>query len=107
MAKNKNLSGYDVMYEFDYKGKKETFFYDIPYETFMDGVREYFDNQMVTIDGKDNDIWNILVELECVDTIFDIMEDWFKDYCEEAAYEEYKEYIEWEYEEEFNSEEED
>lgn len=102
----KNKSGYDIYYyDFEYKGKNDPFNYEIPYEVFMNGVRTYFDNQMVTIDGKDNDIWNILAELDVLDDIFDTMEDWFKEHCKEDAYEEYKEYIDWYYDDEFNEEE--
>jgi len=97
MAKNK--SGYDVDYNFEYKGHEENYLYEIPFETFMEGVVKYFDNQMVTIDGKDNDVWNALVDLDCLDNIFEAMEDWFKEKCQDAAYEEYKDYIEWYYEE--------
>ena len=105
MAKNK--SGYSIMYDdFEYKGIKELFDYDIPFDLFMEGVRRYFDNQMVTIDGKDSDVWNVLVELECLDYIFGTMEDWFKEYCKDYAYEEYQDYVEWYYEDELNNEEE-
>lgn len=97
MAKNK--SGYDVYYDFEYRGHKEPFDYDIPFETFMKGVVKYFDDNMVTLDGKDTDVWNILYELDCLDEIFDKMEDWFKEHCKEDAYEEYKEYIDWYYDE--------
>ena len=99
MAKNK--SGYDIYFEdFEYKGiKDELFSYDIPYEKFMDGVRAYFDNQFVTIDVKDNDIWNALVDLNVLDDIFEAMKDWFKEHCREDAYEEYKDYVEWYYDE--------
>ena len=103
----KNRSGYDIDYEFEYKGFQERYYYDIPFEVFMEGVRKYFSDKMVNIDGKDVDIWNALVELESyvMDNIFDSMEDWFKDRCKDDAYEGYKDYVEWEYEDELASNE--
>lgn len=99
----KNDSGYELYYKDldEYKGhKEETYIYDIPYEVFMEGVRKYFDNQLVNIDGKDNDIWNALVDLECLQNVFDAMEDWFMDRCRKDAIEEYHEYIDTYYDEE-------
>ena len=98
MAKNK--SGYDVDYKFEYRGMEERYYYDIPFETFVEAIRAYFDSQMVTIDGKDNDVWNVCASLEILDDIYDAMEDWLKERCEKDAYEEYKDYIEWYYEDE-------
>ena len=86
---------YEVLYkDFDYKGHKSHYFYEIPFDKFMEGVRAYFDNQMINIDGKDNDVWNALVDLECLDNLFYAMEDWFEEHCREAAFEEYKEVVE-------------
>lgn len=96
----KNESGYDIDYRFNYKGHEENYFYDIPFEKFMEGVVKYFDNQMVTIDGKDNDVWNALADLDVLDNIYDAMEDWFREHCEKDAYEEYKDYIDWYYDDE-------
>ena len=105
MAKNK--SGYSLIYEdFEYQGINEMFSYEIPLDLFVDGVKTYFDNQMITLDGKDTDIWNIFNELDCLDTIFSIMEDWLKDYCKDYAYDEYKDYIDWYYDDEEVKEEE-
>ena len=98
MAKNK--SGYYVYIPCEYKGHKEDYCYDIPYEKFMEGVREYFDNQFVTLDGKDNDVWNVLVDLECLDAIFEAMEDWFEEHCKEEAQEEFEDYVELYYDDE-------
>ena len=103
MAKNK--SGYDLDYEFEYRGIQENYYYDIPFETFMEAVIKYFDNQMVTIDGKDNDVWNALADLDVLDNIFDAMSDWLRERCEKDAYEEYKDYVEWYYDDELASNE--
>ena len=104
---SKNKSGYDVSYVFEYRCIQDRYYYDIPFETFMEGLVKYFDNQMITIDGKDNDVWNAFADLEVLDNIYDAMEDWFKERCEKDAYEEFKEYVEWEYEDELNANEEE
>ena len=60
-------------------GKETIFDYEVPYEMFMDEVRNYFDHKYdVKIDGKDNDIWNMLVDLGeqyDIDILQDIMDD--------------------------------
>lgn len=86
---------YEVYYpEFEYKGHKDSYFYEIPFDTFIEGVREWFDRQMINIDGKDNDIWNTLVEFGVFDAVESDMEEWFKDKCKEDAFEEFKERVE-------------
>lgn len=94
---NKDKTNYNVYYDFSYKGISEDYSYDIPFKSFMDAVRAYFDNQLIVLDGTNNAIWNALSDLEVLDTIFDVMEDWLKDECEEDAYEEFKEYVEYFY----------
>lgn len=59
---------------------KETIFdYEVPYEMFMEELRDYFDrNYNVKIDGKDNDIWNMLVDLGeqyDIDILQDLLDD--------------------------------
>ena len=60
-------------------GKETIFDYEVPYEMFMNEVRDYFDRKYdVKIDGKDNDIWNMLVDLGeqyDADIIQDLMDD--------------------------------
>jgi len=92
----KNKSGFEVLFdEFEYKGHKSHYFYEIPFEKFIEGVRVYFDNQMVTLDGTDNAVWNALVQFpDIFDTVEYEMEDWFKEHCREDAFEEYKEQVE-------------
>lgn len=91
---------YSIYYKFDYLGHNEDYSYEVPFESLMEAVRTYFDNQLVTIDGTDNAVYNALVDLGCLDDIFDAMEDWLYDHCEEDAFEKYKEYIDWYYEDE-------
>lgn len=59
--------------EFEFKNKiteeDVRFEYEVPFETFIEAVKEYFDvHYEVTLDGRDNKIWNMLVDLgEMVD----------------------------------------
>lgn len=72
-----------LMVEYKWKntvtGKDTLFSYEVPYEVFMDEVRNYFDRKYdVKVDGKNNDIWNMLVDLGeqyNADIIQDIMDD--------------------------------
>ena len=91
---------YSIYYKFNYNGHEEDYSYEITFDQLMAAIRTYFDNQLVTIDGKDNDVYNALFDLGCLDDIFDAMEDWLYDYCEKEAYEKYKEYIDWYYDDE-------
>jgi len=95
MARN-DKTKYDILYdEFDYKGHKGHYFYDIPFDDFVEGIREYFNQNSVNIDGTDNAIWNSLVGIDdFMDWIVDEMEEWFKDRCKDDAFEEYKEQVE-------------
>ena len=98
---HKSETPYTLMYEFEYKGHNERFTYDVRFADLMDAIRQYFDNQLVILDGTDTNVYNALSELEdAIDNIFDTMEDWLKEHCKEKAYEDYKEYIDWYYDEE-------
>ena len=102
----KNKSGYSILYkDFEHKGYNDPYDYDIPFDIFMDGIRAYFDNQMVTLDGKDTDVWNVLADLGVIDDIYDVMEDWFIEKCRDYAYEEYQDWVEWYYDDELKDEE--
>lgn len=88
-------TNYSVYFpEFEYKGHKSHYFYYIPFDTFINGIRAWFDQQMITLDGKDNDIWNALVSTDIFDTVEEEMKDWFLEHCKEDAYEEYKAEVE-------------
>ena len=93
---NNNKTNYSVYFpEFEYKGHKSHFFYDIPFEDFVEAIRVWFDEQLITIDGTDNAIWNAFVG---VDDFFEEIEfrmaEWFREHCKEDAFEEYKEKVE-------------
>lgn len=53
----------------------------IPYPIFMDAIRKYFESNMVTLDGTDTAIWNMLVELDCLDFLED--NETVMEYCRE------------------------
>lgn len=88
--------------DFEYKGHTETFTYDVKFDDLMDAIRQYFDNNLVILDGTDTNVYNALVGLgeDVMDNLFDKMEDWLKEHCKEKAFEEYKEYIDWYYDDE-------
>lgn len=92
----KNKSGYEVRFDdFEYKGHKGYYYYEIPFEMFIEGVRAYFDYKSINLDGTDNAIWNAFVEFSDIfDDVESEMEDWFKEHCREDAFEEYKEQVE-------------
>lgn len=70
--------------EFKYPGTEEVVKEDvyIPFPIFIEAVRKFFDSKLVGIDGTDNAIWNILVDLGCLDNLED-NED-IQEYCKEA-----------------------
>lgn len=87
-------SGFKVVYSFEYENFKDNYWsYDVPFEIFVDGIREYFSKEyMVELDGKDNDVWSMMKDLDALDNIFDEMESWYEDRCEPLAYEAFVEY---------------
>lgn len=114
--KNK-ITGADTMFD-----------YEVPYEMFIGAVKDYFDKHFdVTVDGRDKDIWNMLVDLgekvdadviqtfmddeEITDDLKDKLEDdaheKFDEMCEEEAEDEDDEAEDEEYEEAEDDEDED
>jgi hypothetical protein len=99
-TQEKNKSGFDIFYSFDYKGYEDkTYDYDIPFDIFCDAIRDWFDKKNVTIDGTDNAIWNALNDLDDGNNdIFDVVNDDEQDYlrakCKDLAYEEFKDIAE-------------
>lgn len=63
----------------------------LPTEVFIQALREYFDDGLVTLDGTDTAIFNRFGELELIDKILD--NDDFIDVCKEV-YKESKYYEE-------------
>lgn len=68
----------------------------IPFPIFIDAVRKVFSKGLVDLDGTNNAIWNMLVDLNCLDTLED-NED-IQEYCQElyrgSSFEE-EDYAEW------------
>lgn len=107
-----------VSYVFKNKftGNETDFDYEVPDDIFMEEVRNYFDDKYsVKLDGKDNDIWNMLVDLNDtydIDIIQDIADD--KDVIEKLkkrleldAHEKFEEMCEEEHELESDEDEDD
>lgn len=93
-------SGYYINYDFKYKGHREPYWdYELSFEELMKGIRKYFDDQLVNMDGTDTAVWNALVGLGegIVDNIIEVMEKYLKEECKESAYEEFKDYVDWYY----------
>ena len=63
-------------------GETEQEFVYVPYPVFMEALRKVFDANLVKLDGKDNDIWNLLIDLGFD---FDKLEDHeeFINFCKE------------------------
>lgn len=87
--------------EFELNGKKDTVDVWIPFDIYVEAIRKLCDYKMVGIDGTDNSIWNLFVELGCIDDFAD--NDDFIDICkdlykgtsyEEDDYDEWKSYME-------------
>lgn len=81
-------------------GADTIFNYEVPFEVFIEAVKDYFDKHFdVVLDGKDKDIWNMLVDLgERVnaDIIQEFIEDdeiikELQDKLEEEAHEKFDE----------------
>lgn len=76
---NENTLSVSYKWKNTVTGKETIFDYEVPYEVFMDEVRNYFDRKYdVKVDGKDNDIWNMLVDLGeqyNIDILQDLMDD--------------------------------
>lgn len=44
-------------------GETEEAFVYVPYPICIEALRKFFASNLVTLDGKDNDIWNTLIDL--------------------------------------------
>lgn len=90
-------------------GADTMFNYEVPFEVFIEAVKDYFDKHFdVVLDGKDKNVWNMLVDLgERVnaDIIQEFIEDdeiikELQDKLEEEAHEKFDEMCEEEIEDE-------
>ncbi len=101
-------TGYYIDFDFEYKGHEEKYYsYELSFEELMKGIRKYFDDQLVNLDGTDTAVWNALVGLGegIVDNIIEAMEEYLKEECKDAAYEEFKEWVDWYYDDDEESDE--
>ena len=96
MKKNRVSMFMEVTFKYGDKEFKEDVY--IPFPIFIEAVRKLFGSNMVSLDGTDNAIWNILVDLECLDNLEN--NEYIQEYCkelykgsefEEEDYEEWKE----------------
>lgn len=94
MKKNRVNMFMEVIFKYGDEEYREDVY--IPFPIFIEAVRKYFDLHLVTLDGTDNAIWNMLVDLDCLDNLED-NED-IQEYCKEmykgTEYEE-EDYEEW------------
>lgn len=84
-------------------GANTMFDYEVPYEMFIEAVKDYFDKHFdVTVDGRDKDVWNMFVDLgekldaDVIQTFMDdkeIVND-LKDKLEDDAHEKFDEMCE-------------
>lgn len=79
MRKNRVNMFMEVTFNYGDESFKEEVY--IPFPIFIEAVRKFFDSRMVTLDGTDNAIWNMLVDLDCLDSLED-NED-IQKYCKE------------------------
>lgn len=92
-----------LYYKFDYKNHNEDYSFDLSKhaDILIEGIRKWFDDRLVTLDGTDTAVYNAIAESEdFLDLILDEMEDWYTDRCKDIAFEEYKDYIDWYYDDE-------
>ncbi len=94
MKKNRISMFMEATFKYGDKEFKEDVY--IPFPIFIGAIRKFFDSKLVGLDGTDNAIWNILVDLGCLDELeynSDIQE-----YCKElykgSEFEE-EDYEEW------------
>ena len=76
----------------------------IPFPILIEAVRKYCDSKLVGLDGTDNAIWNLLVDLKCIDEleynedIIEICKELYKgSEFEEEDYEEWKDNYEFDH----------
>ena len=53
----------------------------IPFEIFVEAIRKYCEFSDVVLDGTDRNIWNLMVDLGCLDKFED--DEQFIEYCKE------------------------
>lgn len=88
----RNRTGIWLDYEFEYKGKKESFSYEIPQaEIVCNGIRAMFAWHDVNVDAKDSDLVNCCYALGVEFEDNEQFIEFCKKACEEDAREEFNE----------------
>ena len=79
MKKNRVNMFMEVVFNYGDESFKEEVY--IPFPIFINAVRKFFSDGLVTLDGTDNAIWNLLVDLDCLDSLEN--NDKIQEYCKE------------------------
>ena len=67
--KNRTNMFMEVTFKYGDEEFKEDVY--VPFPILMEALRKWADSNMVTLDGTDNAVWNLLVDLGCIDNIED------------------------------------
>lgn len=96
MKKNRTDMFMEVTFKYGDKEFEEDVY--IPFPIFMEAFRRFCDGKLVTVDGTDNAVWNLLVDLDCLyelesnDDLQEICKELYKgSIFEEEDYEDWKE----------------
>ena len=92
MTRNEDRKGmstnFYILYTFqNNNGDTQDLNYEVPFDTLINGIRHYFKDNDVELDGRDKDIYNLMVSLECIESILneDSVINYYKKVCEEDA----------------------
>lgn len=93
----KNLSGYELDYHFEYKGFRELYSYEVPFEDYCEAIRNHFSIRLVGLDGTNNNIWKAMADFgeDVLDDIFEEQKDWLSERCKDKAFNEFQDYVEY------------
>lgn len=81
MKKDRTGMFMDVTFKYPGDEKEYSESVYIPFPIFMQAVRKYCEDSMVTLDGTDNAVWNLLVDFGCLDNLEDDAD--IQEYCRE------------------------
>lgn len=89
MSRYKDRTNYSMYVTFTHPetGYSEEEMVWIPFDIFVEGIRHYCEFADVGIDGTDKNIWNLMVDLECLDRFED--DENFIEFCKEKYLDSY------------------
>lgn len=92
-AYDKDKTSYDIWFkDFDYKGTKHNYFYNLTSDEVIQCIRDYFDKQLVVLDGTDTAVFNAIAHFDgVIDDIISESEEDLKVKYKDKAYEEFVE----------------